>query len=129
MVCETVPNILELSIDAACDISLECWRLSRAAGSTIDRAESAAIRYAVSRISDALRAAGLETIDLTGRKYDAGMAPDVVDVVLDDTVLEGQIFIHETVSPIVTWRGRMIRPGQIIVRRSPLQDANRIELR
>jgi hypothetical protein len=121
-----IPSALEITMEAACDISLECWRLTRAAA-LAEGNDSAAIRYSARRITEVLKTVGLETIDLTGRKYDAGLAPEVLNVILDDTVPKDQVLIEETVSPIVTWCGRIIKPGQIIVKRSPLQNESKTD--
>ena len=85
------------------------------------------MRYSARRITEVLKTVGLDTIDLTGRKYDAGLAPEVLNVILDDTIPKGQVLIEETVSPIVTWCGQIIKPGQIIVKRSPLENDSKTD--
>jgi hypothetical protein len=80
------------------------------------------LRYSVGRIEDVLKGVGLETVDLTGRKYDAGLAPEVSHVVLDDSLPEGRVIIEETISPIIMWHGQIIKPGQIVVKRPPSKD-------
>jgi hypothetical protein len=66
---------------------------------------------------DAIEKIGIEVIDLTGRIYDPGMAPEVVEVREDMSPQAGQAVIDETIAPTVMWHGRVVRPGQIIVRR------------
>jgi hypothetical protein len=114
-----MPDALEITMDAACDLSLECWWLSHAAASSKEMGDGAIVRYSVRRIAEVLKGIGFETTDLTGRTYDAGLAPEVMNVVWDDTVPDGQTLIDETISPIITWRGRIVRPGQIVVKRAP----------
>jgi hypothetical protein len=118
----TFPDAVQITMEAACDISLECWRLSRAASSAKEADHGAVLRYSVGRIEDVLKGVGLETVDLTGRKYDAGLAPEVSHVILDDSLPDGHIMIEETFSPIIMWHGRILRSGQIVVKRSPLRD-------
>jgi len=44
------------------------------------------------------------------------MAPEVVEVI-DAGKIEDAAIVDETISPIVTWRGRVLHAGQIIVRK------------
>jgi hypothetical protein len=109
---------LAISIEAACDISLECWRLSRIAELQNDSNSGAGLRHAVRCITEALNAMEIEIIDFAGHIYDSGLVPEVVEVRQDETIPNGHVVIEETVAPTVTWRGQVIKPGQIIVRRS-----------
>ena len=117
-----VPDVVQITMQAACDISLECWRLSRAVSSAKEANHGAVLRYSVGRIEDVLKGVGLEIVDLAGRQYDAGLAPEVSHVVLDDTLPEGHAMIEETISPIIMWHGQIIRPGQIVVKQPPSKD-------
>jgi hypothetical protein len=54
----------------------------------------------------------------SGRPYDACMVPEVVEVREDQGLPAGRAIIEETIAPTVTWRGQVIKPGQIIVKRS-----------
>ena len=123
MNAKVVPDELAISVEGTCDISLECWRLSQLAESRKESNEGAGLRHAVRRITETLNAMEIEIIDLAGRVYDPGLVPEVVEVRLDDTLPDGHAVIEETIAPTVTWRGQVIKPGQIIVRRSPLEPA------
>ena len=68
----------------------------------------------------------IEIVDFAGRIYDPGLVPEVVEVRLDETLPDGHAVIEETIAPTVTWRGQVIRPGQIVVKRSPLEPAENI---
>jgi len=48
------------------------------------------------------------------------MVPEVVEVREDQGLPDGHAIIDETVAPTVTWRGQVIKAGQIIVKRSPV---------
>jgi hypothetical protein len=108
----SVPDVLEITMEAACDISLECWRLTRAAVSAKEGNDSASVRYSARRITEALKTLGLETIDLTGRKYDAGLAPEVLNVILDDTVPKGELLIEERSARSLLGADGSSRPGK-----------------
>jgi hypothetical protein len=114
-----VPDDLAISVEGACDISLECWRLGQLGQLQKDSSDGAGLRHAARRITETLSAMGIEIIDFAGRIYDPGLVPEVVEVRQDETLPDGHAVIEETIAPTVTWRGRVIKPGQIIVRRSP----------
>lgn len=120
MNAKAVPDELAISAEGACESSLECWRLSQFAELRKDSNEGAGLRHAVRRITEVLNAMEIEIIDFAERIYDPGLVPEVVEVRLDDTLPVGHAVIEETIAPTVTWRGQVIKPGQIIVRRSPL---------
>ena len=115
-----VPDELAISIEGACDISLECWRLSQLADFQKDSNNGPTLRYAARRITETLNAMGIEIVDLVGRVYDPGLVPEVVEVRQDESLPDGHAVIEETIAPTVTWRGQVVKPGQIIVKRSPL---------
>ncbi len=115
-----VPEQLAISVAGACDISLECWRLSQLAKLQKDSNGGAGLRHAVRRITEALNAMDIQIIDFAGRIYDPGLVPEVVEVLLDETLPHGHAVIEETIAPTVTWRGQVVKPGQIVVKRSPL---------
>jgi hypothetical protein len=123
-----VPTELSVSIDAACDISLQCWRLRQLAELQKDSKDGAGLRHATSCITEALNTMGIEIIDLAGRIYDPGLVAEVVEVHHDETFPDGHAVIEETITPTVTWRGQVIKPGQIIVKRSPLPPAESSEI-
>lgn len=118
---KTIPAELPLDTDGACALSLEYWRLSHISELLRDSNEGAGIRHAVRRITETLKRMGIEVVDFTGRRYDPGMAPEVVEIREDQGLPEGHAIIDETVAPTVTWRGQVIKPGQIIVKRSPVE--------
>src|SRR4051812_36221907 len=89
---DTVPVALHALIDLAADI----WRLEKwlAAASTASPPASArpaagsgpslaAVRHVTRRAQNFLRRADVETIDLTGRPYEPGLALEVVEEVVE----------------------------------------------
>jgi hypothetical protein len=115
---KTIPAKLPMDTDGACALSLECWRLSLIAEVLRDSSEGAGLRHAVRRITETLKGMAIEVVDFAGRPYDPGMVPEVVEVREDQGLPEGHAIIDETIAPTVTWRGQVINPGQIIVKRS-----------
>ena len=112
---KTIPSELAIDADGACAIALECWRLNLIAESLKDSNQGAGLRHAVRRITETLKGMGIEVIDFSGRPYDPGMVPEVVEV-RNQGLPDGHTIIDETIAPTVTWRGQVIKPGQIIVK-------------
>ena len=67
----------------------------------------------IEAIFESLKGIGIETIDPTGRTYDSGMALKVVSV--EQTPGLSREEIKETIKPSVTWNGRLIQMGEVIV--------------
>jgi hypothetical protein len=123
-----IPADLTISVEGAYTLSLECWRLSQVAESLKDSKEGAGLRYAVRRITETLDQLEFKVIDFAGRTYDPGMAPQVVEVREDQGLPNGLAVIDETIAPTVTWRGQVVKPGQIIVKRSPARPQESTEV-
>jgi hypothetical protein len=102
-------------------LALECWRLSFIPELLKDSSQGAGLRHSVRRITETLKGMRIEVVDFSGRPYDSGMVPEVVDVREDQGLLDGHAIIDETIAPTVTWRGQVIRPGQIIAKRSSVR--------
>ncbi len=113
-----IPDELPIALDDARALSLECWRLRRLGEHVRDSSTGSGLRHAVRHITDTLAKMGIEVLDFAGRTYDAGMTPEVVEVKNDGALPDGHAIIDETIAPTVIWRGQVISPGQIIVRRS-----------
>jgi hypothetical protein len=118
---KTIPAELPMPVEGACTLSLECWRLRRIAELVKDSKEGSGLRHAVRRITETLEVMGIEVVDFAGRTYDPGMVPEVVEVREDQGLPDGLAVIGETIAPTVTWRGQVVKPGQIIVKRSPVR--------
>lgn len=67
----------------------------------------------IEAIFDALKQAGVETIDPTGKAYNSGMALKVVSLEQMPGISKEEI--KETVKPSVTWQGHLIQMGEVIV--------------
>lgn len=67
----------------------------------------------VEGIVDALKAFGVEILDITGKPFDSGMALKVVS--FEPTAGLTKEEIKETIKPSVTMQGHLIQVGEIIV--------------
>ncbi|MCX7313738.1 MAG: hypothetical protein NTV56_18940 [Alphaproteobacteria bacterium] len=113
-----VPDLLPMSLENVCSISLECWRLERLGDRLKDTDEGVGIRHASRHIAEILRAIGVELVDFTGRNYDPGLVPEVVEMLEEAESSGGHLVIAETISPTMTLFGQVVKRGQIIVKRS-----------
>lgn len=125
---DKIPTELSIPLTAACTLSLECWRLRRLYELMQDSSRRGMLGHAVRQIDAVLKGIGMETLDFVKRTYDAGMAPEVLDVQEDDSMSKPSAIIDETVAPTVTWRGQVVVPGQIIVKRSSRKPESNEEL-
>jgi hypothetical protein len=89
--------------------------------------EKGGLRHIVRRLTESLEGIGLRTLDLEGLPYDSGMVVDVIEVREDPTASEGSTIIDETISPTVMWNGQVVRPGQVVVRRSTAKPVEPLE--
>ena len=96
-------------------LAIEHWRLSSWAFITVGNA--GAVRHAARRIGDVLLRWQIEARSLDGLPFDAGMAARVIDVVEDATKPKGFEIVDETLSPLVIFRGTVVKPAEVVVRR------------
>jgi hypothetical protein len=59
----------------------------------------------------------LETVSLDGRPHDAGLAATVIDTVDEPTLPKGQTIVIETLSPMVLWRGQVVKTAEVVTGR------------
>lgn len=64
-------------------------------------------------IFNAFEELGLRTIDPTGKAYDSGMALKVIS--FEPTPGLSSEEITETIKPSITWQGRLLQTGEVIV--------------
>jgi hypothetical protein len=113
---DELPKSIEVSLASLAELAVEWWRLDRWAG---DASESPAqARHVARRMRSFLDAHGLEVLDVTGRAYEPGLAVEVLDAYTDSTLPPRAQLIAETVSPIILWRGSVVRFGQVVIKTS-----------
>lgn len=110
---DELPPTLAVPLASLAELAVECWRLEQGPGAQDPRA-----RHVARRLARFLDERELSFLDLTGRPHDAGLAAEVLDVVHDAGLPPGAAFVAETVSPVVLWRGRVLRHAQVIVRKA-----------
>jgi hypothetical protein len=114
---DELPESVEVSLQSLAELAVECWRLERWAGAAAESAPPQA-RHVARRMKSFLDAHGLEVLDVTGRAYEPGLAVEVLDAYADASLPSGARVIDETVSPIVLWRGSVVRHGQVVIKTS-----------
>src|SRR5207249_11415611 len=98
-------------------LAVEYWRLSNWLEQSPCRQNAAPARHALRRIADFLQAQEIEVQALDGRPFDAGLAARVVDTIDDANLSEASSVIDQTLSPLVLWRGQVVKAAEVIVRR------------
>ena len=77
-------------------------------------------RRGAERLQTFLKQLKLETIDLTGKSYDPGLAVEVLGFCDGSDAKTETSVVDETVSPIVVYDGSVAKYGQVILRRQQL---------
>lgn len=102
------PSELPVTLGSLADLAVEWWRLERWA---VDDSKIVG-RHVARRVARFLEEHGIEVVDLTGKPYEAGLAAEVLERIPD----EGETRVEETVSPIVLWKGTVVKQGQVVTK-------------
>jgi len=111
------PMSINVPLAALINLGLEHWRLAGAIGPSPD---APAARHALRRIGDFLSLCELDVRVLDGRAFDPGLAACVIDTVDDPALPLGVVLIDETLSPMVLWRGRVVKAADVVTRQGTL---------
>ena len=114
---QSLPNSVAVSSESIYALYSEIWRLEQLAEVLIDRIQSASVRRIARQIRAGLAEIDVEMVDYTGRPYDPGMVPEVLDVQLVEGAAKVGDIVTETIEPTLLWRGQVVRRGQIVVQR------------
>jgi hypothetical protein len=109
-----LPQNIEVPLSSLVELAVEWWRLDRWANGARAEGPTAHARHVARRLGRFLDEHGLSVLDPTGGPHEPGLAVEVLDVVADARLPPGSELIDETVSPVVLWRGRVVRHGQVI---------------
>ncbi len=113
-----LPQTIEVTLASLAELAVEWWRLDRWANGPHADGRAAHARHVARRLARFLEEHGLSVLDLTGRPHEPGLAVEVLDVLTDARLPRGSELVDETVSPVVLFRGRVVRHGQVIVRKA-----------
>ena len=116
---DELPQTIPVSLDALAELAVEWWRLDRWANGA--QGEGAHARHVARRLARFLSEHGLEVLDVAGRAYEPGLAVEVLDAFEDARLPSGAQVIDETVSPVILFRGAVVRHGQVVVRKNSRQ--------
>lgn len=112
---DELPGKLDVPLDSLIELAIESWRLEHWLAGLPPEKVASKLRHIARRLQKFLTERELAALDLTGQKYEPGMAVEVLEVVPDENPRAGEKLIVETVAPIVMWRGRVVRHGQVVV--------------
>lgn len=116
---------LQMSISVACELATECWRLSRLnKASFLYTNDRLVLERSVRRLNEMLDRVGVRLIDIAGTTYDPGIAAEVLEVQVDNSLPNDTSVVEETVLPTVMCNGKVVQPGQIVVRKAPARQEN-----
>lgn len=105
---------IEVSLPALIELAIDSWRLNRCLAADISTGMG--IRHAARRLNEFLKNHAVEVQDLTGQAYEAGLAIEVIGTSDDSKQSDRPVVIEEMITPIVFFRGKIVRQGQAITR-------------
>ena len=112
---DELPDKLDVPLDALVELAIESWRLEHWLAGLPPEKVASKLRHVARRLQKFLAERELAALDLTGQKYEPGMAVEVLEVLADENLRAQEKLIVEMVAPIILWRGRVVRHGQIVV--------------
>ncbi len=101
-----------VTLEQLTTLAVEHWRLTTALA---EGNAPVAARHALRKIGDVLGSLGIEAQSLDRVPHDPGMSVKVIDRVVDEEVPAGVDMIVETVAPLVTLHGQVLRPAEVVV--------------
>jgi hypothetical protein len=110
-----LPDKLDVPLDALVELAIESWRLEHWLAGLPPEKVASKLRHVARRLQKFLSGRELAALDLTGQKYEPGMAVEVLEVLPDENLRAQEKLIVEMVAPVVLWRGRVVRHGQIVI--------------
>lgn len=116
MASEEFPAQLGVPLAALVELAIESWRLEQWIAAMPPEKTASKVRHVARRLQKFLSERELSSLDLTGQKYEPGMAVEVLEAFADESLRADEKLIAEMVAPIVLWRGRVVRHGQVVVK-------------
>ncbi|HEY0100660.1 MAG TPA: hypothetical protein VGB76_17065 [Pyrinomonadaceae bacterium] len=112
---DQLPRKLDVPLDSLVELAIESWRLEQWLAGLPPEKGASKLRHIARRLQKFLTERELAALDVTGQKYEPGMAVEVLEVLTGENLRAEEKLIVEMVSPIILWRGRVVRHGQIVV--------------
>lgn len=128
-VMTTSPEALEIRLTSLADLAIEYWRLDRWLSGFESHQATIVGRHVARRLDRFLKEQEIAVLDVTGQPYEPGLAVEIIDTIADDDTPDGTGIIDETVTPVVLWKGLVIRQGQVVTRRRILRPPSHHEER
>jgi hypothetical protein len=116
MATEELPSQLEVPLASLIELAIEGWRLDSWLAAQPPEKVASKLRYVARRLQKFLSERELSALDLTGRRYEPGMSVEVIEALEDERMGEHERLIDEMVAPVILWRGRVVKFGQVVVR-------------
>jgi len=117
---------LSLPLNDLIELAIEYWRIAKWIDG-IPAEGGAPARYALRKLAEFLRRCDLEIVDMTGKPCEPGMAVMVVDTLPQESKGDGQSIVCEMLSPIVLWRGNVVKDGEVVTMHSDAKATNKQE--
>jgi hypothetical protein len=116
MTTEEFPTQLDVPLTSLIELAIEGWRLDAWIAALPPEKVASKLRHIARRLQKFLSERELSVLDLTGRNYEPGMSVEVLEALEDERLGEQERLIDEMVEPIILWRGRVVKYGQVVVR-------------
>lgn len=106
---------INISQQALINIAQEAWRLSQL--SETETHGSVPLRYSARKLRQTLEAEGCVFLDFTNKKYDAGMALEILDIEGEADDNDCELIIKEMIAPILLFHDQLLTSGQAVLLR------------
>lgn len=110
-----VPKFIDFSakVKDLVELAVEVWRLENRINKTFSEDQRETIIKSVQKIKRYLDKNDIEIVDHTNQKFNEGLNLDVLAVEKDHNISESKI--KETIEPTITYKGKVVHKGKIIV--------------
>ena len=119
---EASPEAMELRA-ALAEIAAEGWRFGHAVEKAAQRMDimdaerfTRQFSYFSTRVRQALQKAELTSLDLTGARYDVGMAVQAMN--LEEFEEDEELIVTRMIEPVILWNGRVMKTGVVMLGRA-----------
>lgn len=114
---------LDVPLASLIELAIEGWRMDMWIAGQPPEKVASKLRHVARRLQKFLSERELSVHDLTGRRYEPGMPVEVIEALEDERSGAHETVIDEMVEPVVLWRGRVVKFGQVVVRRGGLSSS------